>query len=264
MSAVPHADPILLREERDGICTLTMNRPQQMNLLTSAMLSALQSSFEEISSNSGIRVVILAAAGKGFCAGHDLKEIRALKELPKIEQLFGQCSRMMQAITALPQPVIARVQGAAAAAGCQLVAQCDLAVASEAAKFTTPGVTWGFFCSTPGVAVGRNLLRKRAMEMLLTGDAIDARTALEWGLVNKVVPADRLEDTTLEFARRIAEKPPGTVAAGKRAFYQQMDLGVQKAYDLASGVISASFAHQEGREGMEAFIEKRDPPGRKR
>ena len=183
-----------------------MNRPAQMNLLTSEMLSALQSSFEEISKDDKVRVVILAAAGKGFCAGHDLKEIRALQELPKIEQLFGQCSRMMQAITALPQPVIARVQGAAAAAGCQLVAQCDLAVASEAAKFTTPGVTWGFFCSTPGVAVGRNISRKRAMEMLLTGELIDAHKALEWGLVNRVVPADQLERETLQLARQIAEK----------------------------------------------------------
>jgi enoyl-CoA hydratase/carnithine racemase len=171
---------------------------------------------------------------------------------------------MMQAITALPQPVIARVQGAAAAAGCQLVAQCDLAVASEQAKFATPGVTWGFFCSTPGVAVGRNLLRKRAMEMLLTGEPVDAHKALEWGLVNQVVPAEALESATLALARKIAEKPPATVAAGKRAFYAQMDLGVDKAYELASGVISASFAHAEGREGMDAFIEKRDPPGRKR
>jgi enoyl-CoA hydratase/carnithine racemase len=265
MSAVPQADsPILLREEHDGICTLTLNRPQQMNLLTGEMLAALQDAFQDICSNREIRVVILAAAGKGFCAGHDLKEIRALKELPRIEQLFGQCSRMMQAITALPQPVIARVQGAAAAAGCQLVAQCDLAVASEAAKFTTPGVTWGFFCSTPGVAVGRNLLRKRAMEMLLTGDVIDARKALDWGLVNRVVPSQDLESETEKLARQIAEKPPATVAAGKRAFYAQMDLGVQRAYELASGVISASFAHEEGREGMDAFIDKRDPPGKKR
>jgi enoyl-CoA hydratase/carnithine racemase len=264
MSAVPQAEPLLLREERDGICTLTLNRPQQMNLLTTEMLAALQSSFEEISSNPEVRVVILAANGKGFCAGHDLKEIRALKELPRIERLFAQCSRMMQAITALPQPVIARVQGAAAAAGCQLVAQCDLAVASEAAKFTTPGVTWGFFCSTPGVAVGRNLQRKRAMEMLLTGEVIDARTAMEWGLVNRVVSHDQLASETQMLARKIAEKPPATVAAGKRAFYQQMDLGVQQAYELASGVISASFAHQEGREGMDAFIDKREPPGKKR
>jgi enoyl-CoA hydratase/carnithine racemase len=261
MSAVPQSDqPILLREDRDGICTLIMNRPQQMNLLTAEMLSALQDAFNSIADDKKVRVVILGAAGKGFCAGHDLKEIRDLKELARIEALFGQCSRMMQTITALPQPVIARVQGAAAAAGCQLVAQCDLAIASEAAKFTTPGVTWGFFCSTPGVAVGRNLLRKRAMEMLLTGDMIDAHQALEWGLVNRVVATDQLDATTLELARKIAEKPPATVAAGKRAFYQQMDLGADKAYALASGVISSSFAHDEGRAGMDAFIEKRPPP----
>ncbi len=170
MSAVPRTDQsILLREDRDGICTLTMNRPQQMNLLTGEMLEALQEAFDSLINDKRARVVILAASGKGFCAGHDLKEIRALREQPKIEELFGRCSRMMQTIPALPQPVIARVQGAAAAAGCQLVAQCDLAVASEAARFVTSGVTWGFFCSTPGVAVGRNLSRKHAMEMLVTG-----------------------------------------------------------------------------------------------
>ena len=260
MSAVPKCEQMLLREESGGVCTLTMNRPAQMNLLTGEMLAALQSAFDSMREDSNIRVVILAAAGKGFCAGHDLKEIRALKDLPKIEQLFGQCSRMMQTITALPQPVIARVQGAAAAAGCQLVAQCDLAVASEAARFATPGVTWGFFCSTPGVAVGRNISRKRAMEMLLTGDLIDAHKALEWGLVNRVVAAASLEEETRKLARQIAEKPPATTAAGKRAFYQQMDLGIAKAYDLASQVISSSFAHAEGREGMDAFIDKRAPP----
>jgi len=249
-----------LRADSAGICTLTMNRPAQMNLLTSEMLAALQAAFDALREDSKIRVVILAAEGKGFCAGHDLKEIRGLKELPKIEQLFGQCSRMMQTITALPQPVIARVQGAAAAAGCQLVAQCDLAVASEAARFTTPGVTWGFFCSTPGVAVGRNISRKRAMEMLLTGDLVDAHKALEWGLVNRVVAAASLEEETRKLARQIAEKPPATTAAGKRAFYQQMDLGVATAYDLASQVISSSFAHAEGRAGMDAFIDKRPPP----
>jgi len=264
MSAVPRsADPsILLREDRDGICILTMNRPQQMNLLTGEMLEALQEALDSLFLDKKAHVVILAAAGKGFCAGHDLKEIRALKEQPGIEELFARCSRMMQTISALPQPVIARVQGAAAAAGCQLVAQCDLAVASEAAKFTTPGVTWGFFCSTPGVAVGRNLQRKHAMEMLLTGDVIGAQKALEWGLVNKVVPADKLEEETEKLARLIAEKPPATIAAGKRAFYQQMDLGVAKAYELASQVISASFAHDEGRAGMDAFIDKRPPPKR--
>jgi enoyl-CoA hydratase/carnithine racemase len=265
MSAVPQADPpLVLREEREGICTLTLNRPRQMNLLTSEMLAALQAEFDRLRNDSQTRVIILAATGKGFCAGHDVKEIRALKEQPEIEQLFAQCSRMMQTITALAQPVIARVQGVAAAAGCQLVAQCDLALASETAQFTTPGVTWGFFCSTPGVAVGRNLLRKRAMEMLLTGDLVDARKALEWGLVNQVVSPEALETATLDLARKIADKPPATVAAGKRAFYAQMDLGAAQAYELASRVISASFAHPEGREGMDAFVEKREPPGSKR
>src|SRR6185369_6200258 len=187
MSAVPRSDqPVLLREDRGGICTLTLNRPQQMNLLTGEMLSALQKEFDSFKSDKKVRVVVLAAAGKGFCAGHDLKEIKALKDLTKIEALFNQCSRMMQTIPVLPQPVIAKVQ-AAAAAGCQLVAQCDLAIAADVAKFVTSGVNWGFFCSTPGVAVGRNLSRKHAMEMLLTGEAIDARRALEWGLINSVV-----------------------------------------------------------------------------
>jgi len=261
MSAVPQSEePLVLREERDGVCTLTLNRPQQMNLLTSDMISALQKEFDALKSDSKARVVILAAQGKGFCAGHDLKEIRALKELPKIEALFAQCSRMMQTIPALPQPVIARVQGAAAAAGCQLVAQCDLAVASDGAKFVTSGVTWGFFCSTPGVAIGRNLQRKHAMELLLTGDPIDARRAMEFGLVNKVVSPEQLEAETWNLAKKIAEKPPATVAAGKRGFYQQMDLSLAKAYELAGGVISASFAHAEGRAGMDAFIDKKPPP----
>jgi enoyl-CoA hydratase/carnithine racemase len=261
MSAVPKADqPILLREDRDGVCTLTMNRPQQMNLLTGEMLSALQREFDSFKNDKRVRVVVLAGAGKGFCAGHDLKEIKALKELPKIEALFNQCSRMMQTIPTLPQPVIAKVQGAAAAAGCQLVAQCDLAIAADVAKFVTSGVNWGFFCSTPGVAVGRNLSRKHAMEMLLTGEAIGANKALEWGLVNKVVAAADLDSEVQKLASLLAAKPPATVAAGKRAFYQQMDLGLAKAYELASGVIASSFAHEEGRAGMDAFIEKRPPP----
>jgi len=222
MSAVPQAEqPILLREDRDGICTLTMNRPQQLNLLTSEMLCALQEAFDSFKNDKKTRVVVLAGAGKGFCAGHDLKEIKALKELPKIEALFGQCSRMMQSIPALPQPVIARVQG---------------------------------------VAVGRNLQRKHAMEMLLTGEPISATRALEWGLVNKVVPLDQLDAEVQKLASTLAAKPPATVAAGKRAFYQQMDLGLEQAYALASGVIAGSFAHEEGRSGMDAFIDKRPPP----
>ena len=261
MSANPRAqESILLREDRDGICTLTMNRPAQLNLLTTEMLEALQEAFDAIAQDKRVRVVVLAANGKGFCAGHDVKEIRALKDQPKIEELFGRCSRMMQTITALPQPVIARVQGVAAAAGCQLVAQCDLAVASEVARFTTPGVTWGFFCSTPGVAVSRNISRKRAMEMLLTGEQVDAQIALQWGLVNRAVPAASLVAETEKLAREIADKPPQQIAAGKRAFYQQLDLGAAKAYALASGVISGAFAEDEGRRGMDAFIEKRPPP----
>lgn len=264
MSAVPkNEQPVLLREDRGGVATLTMNRPEQMNLLTGEMLAALQAAFDAIAQDANVRVVVLAGAGKGFCAGHDLKEIRALKELPRIEQLFATCSRMMATIPNLPQPVIARVQGAAAAAGCQLVAQCDLAVASEAAKFVTSGVSWGFFCSTPGVAVGRNLLRKHALEMLLTGDVVGPQQALQWGLVNKVVPATELDAAVAALAAKLAEKPPATVAAGKRAFYQQMDMGLEKAYELAGRVIASSFAHAEGREGMEAFIEKRKPDWKK-
>lgn len=260
MSAVPQADqPLLLREDRDGICTLTLNRPQQMNLLTEEMLDALQAAFHEIARSKDIRVVILAASGKGYCAGHDLKEIRELREQPKIAELFAKCSALMMSIQGLPQPVIAKVQGAAAAAGAQLVAQCDLAVASAAAKFVTSGVSWGFFCSTPGVAIGRNLQRKRAMEMLLTGEPISAQRALEWGLVNRVVAADALDSETLALAKTIASKPPATTAAGKRAFYLQMDMDLTRAYALAGEVIASSFAHDEGREGMAAFIEKRPP-----
>jgi enoyl-CoA hydratase/carnithine racemase len=265
MSAVPGNAPqaspsVLLREDRGGIATLTLNRPAQMNLLTLEMLGALQSAFDAVAKDESVRVVVLAAAGKGFCAGHDLKEIQGLGTPGKIAALFETCNRMMLSIQRLPQPVIARVHGAAAAAGCQLVAQCDLAVASEAAKFTTPGVNWGFFCSTPGVPIGRNLLRKHAMEMLLTGDLVDAAKALEWGLVNKVVPAEGLDAAVAELAAKVAAKPRATIAAGKRAFYQQMDLGVAQAYELAGGVIAASFSHAEGQAGMAAFIEKRPPP----
>ena len=264
MSAVPKAgEPLVLRDEQDGIVTLTLNQPKQMNLLTSDMLGALQTSFDAIGKDRNIRVVILAAAGKGFCAGHDLKEIRALGEQAKIAGLFVQCSEMMMSIQKLPQPVIAKVQGPAAAAGCQLVAQCDLAVAVDTAQFVTSGVNWGFFCSAPGVAIGRNLQRKHAMEMLLTGEPISAARALEWGLVNRVVCAERLDSEVLQIAKTIASKPPSTVAAGKRAFYQQMDMDVARAYALAGEVIASDFAHPEGKEGMAAFIEKRPPDWKK-
>jgi enoyl-CoA hydratase/carnithine racemase len=261
MTEIAQDEPLLRREDTAGVARLTMNRPGQMNLLTGAMLAALQEALDAIATDASVRVVVLAGAGKGFCAGHDLKEIRDLGEASRIEKMFAQCSRMMQSIQALPQPVIASVQGVAAAAGCQLVAQCDLAVASEAATFTTPGVTWGFFCSTPGVAVGRGLHRKHALEMLLTGEKIDARRAMEWGLVNRVVPAQDLDAETAALAGLLASKPAGTVAAGKRAFHRQMEMGIERAYELAGRVIAESFAEAEGREGMEAFIGKRPPPG---
>jgi enoyl-CoA hydratase/carnithine racemase len=265
MSAQPQtADPVLLRENRDGIATLTLNRPASYNLLTSKLIDALQAAFDSIEGDEAVRVVVLAATGKGFSAGHDLKEIRALGTQPNIEGLFRRCSRMMVTITRLPQPVIARVQGSAAAAGCQLVAQCDLAVASESARFAAPGVTWGFFCSTPGVAIGRNLARKHALEMLLTGELVDARRALEWGLVNRVVPADQLDDAVRALAAQIRSKPRNTIAAGKRAFYEQIEMGLERAYELAGHVIASSFAHEEGREGMDAFIEKRPPSWQER
>ena len=259
----PVLEPVLRREDGDGIATLTMNRPAQMNLLTAEMLNALESSFKEISQNKDIRVVVLAAAGKGFCAGHDLKEIRKQREQPKVAALFEQCSRMMMSIQNLPQPVIAKVQGAAAAAGCQLVAQCDLAVAVDTAKFVTSGVNFGFFCSTPGVAIGRNLQRKHAMEMLLTGEPINAQRAMQWGLVNRVVPVDALDEEVFSLAKLIASKPPATVAAGKRGFYLQMDMSLPQAYAHAGQVISSDFAHPEGQEGMNAFIEKRPPHWKK-
>lgn len=258
----PAAGDVLLRSDADGIATLTLNRPDQMNLLTADMIGALQSAFDHIAADRSVRVVVLAAVGKSFSAGHDLKEIRALGEQASIERLFAACSRMMQTIVELPQPVIARVQGVAAAAGCQLVAQCDLAVASESARFATPGVSWGFFCSTPAVPLARSIARKHAMEMLLTGDMIDATTALAWGLVNDVVADENLDAAVGALARKIVAKPSATVAAGKRAFYRQLDLDVPRAYELAAKTIAESFAHAEGREGMDAFIEKRSPKWR--
>lgn len=258
--AAPCPDPpVLLRDDCAGVATLTLNRPAQFNLLTSEMLAALQAALDAIAQDASVRVVVLAGAGKGFCAGHDLKEIRALGTQQRIGELFERCNRMMLSITRLPQPVIARIHGAAAAAGCQIVAQCDLAIASDAAKFATPGVNWGFFCSTPGVAVGRNLQRKHAMEMLLTGEVISAAKALDWGLVNQVVEPALLDAAVEALARKVVSQPPSTIAAGKRTFYQQMDLGVEQAYQLAAGVIASSFAHAEGKEGMQAFIDKRAP-----
>src|SRR6187549_3538155 len=219
MSAPAHqVETPLLVEVADGIATVTLNRPGQFNALSSALISELQSAFDRIAADPGVRVVVLAASGRGFCAGHDLKEVRAMADVPEVESLFARCSRMMLTITRLPQPVIAKVHGLATAAGCQLVATCDLAVASEAATFATPGVNIGAFCATPGVALGRTVGRKHAMEMLLTGEAISANHAREIGLVNRVAAPEALDAEVESLARLIASKSPSAIATGKQVF----------------------------------------------
>ena len=254
------SEPMLLESLDGGVRRLVLNRPAARNALSVGLMSALQQALGRTAAERECRVVVIAGAGPAFCAGHDLRELRADPSRAAYERVFAQCSDLMQQIVALPKPVIAEVHGIATAAGCQLVATCDLAVAAEDARFATPGVNIGLFCSTPMVALTRAVGRKAAMEMLLTGDLVDAQKALDWGLVNQVVPAAELEQATAALAAKIAEKPPVTVATGKRAFYDQMELGAARAYELASCAISASFAHDEGRQGMDAFLEKRKPP----
>jgi enoyl-CoA hydratase/carnithine racemase len=249
--------PVLLREDQDGITTLTLNRPKQYNALSEAMLAALQAELDKIAQNESVRVVVLAAAGKAFCAGHDLKEMRSKPDQAYYNDLFKQCSRMMLSINRLPQPVIAKIQGLATAAGCQLVATCDLAVAVESARFATSGINVGLFCSTPAVAVSRNLPRKQALEMLLTGDFIDAQTALQWGLVNRVVPAEELDTAVEALARTIASKSAVAVKTGKQMFYRQLGLGLAEAYDYAAEVMACDMMSEDATEGIDAFIQKR-------
>jgi enoyl-CoA hydratase/carnithine racemase len=262
--ATAPAAPVLLRQDDAGITTLTLNRPGQFNALNGELLGALQAELERIETDPAVRVVILAGSGKAFCPGHDLKEMRGNHNREFIEGLFRQCSRMMLTLSRIPQPVIARVHGIATAAGCQLVAQCDLAVAAADARFATSGINVGLFCATPGVPLSRNLSRKRAMEMLLTGDFIDAATALQWGLVNRVVPAAGLDAAVAELARKIRSKTPVAVAAGKRTFYRQLDLGIEKAYELASETMACNMMAEDAREGIDAFMQKRPPVWRGR
>jgi enoyl-CoA hydratase/carnithine racemase len=258
-------EPILLRQDGDdGIATLTLNRPKQWNALSGALVEALQAAWDAIGADPAVRAVVLAGNGRGFCSGHDLKEIRQRASERAIEELFRQCSRMMMTIATLPQPVIARVHGTATAAGCQLVAACDLAVASTEARFATPGVNIGAFCATPAVALGRNVSRKHALEMLLTGETIDAARAERIGLVNRVVAPEALEAETDALAQRIASRSPSTIASGKKMFYRQLELGTADAYALAGGVIAHDFAGDDGREGVAAFLEKRAPAWRER
>ncbi len=257
--ADPIATQVLVREDEGAIVTLTLNRPEHFNALSGELLGALQSALDDIARDRAVRVVIIAARGKGFCAGHDLREIKALATKPAIEALFLECSRMMMTLARLPVPVIAAVHGIATAAGCQLVASCDLAVASSSARFATPGVNIGAFCATPSVALGRAVQRKHAMEMLLTGEMISAERAREIGLVNTVVAPDALPGEVRRLAGLLAGKSRQALATGKRMFYDQLELGIDDAYALASSAIAADLASPEGREGVDAFLEKRAP-----
>ena len=250
--------PYLILEEDAGIATVTMNRGDKRNPLSTAMMSALIDSFEQLGERREIRVVILAGAGPAFSAGHDLSEMRE-RELDFYRHEFDLCARLMQTVQAIAQPVIARVHGVATAAGCQLVATCDLAIASEQARFATPGVKIGLFCSTPMVALSRAIGRKRAMEMLLSGQPIDAQTAAAWGLVNRVAADSELVAQTRQFAMLIADASPLTVAIGKHAFYAQIDLNQAGAYDYTKEVMSQNAMAADAQEGIGAFLEKRKP-----
>ncbi len=252
-------DATLLRQDQAGITTLTLNRPRQYNALSNALLDALLLELNKIADDKSVRVIVIAGAGKAFCAGHDLKEMRANYDLGAAETLFKKCSEVMTKLTQLPQPVIAKVHGMATAAGCQLVAQCDLALCSDNASFATSGVNLGLFCSTPGVALARNLPRKQAMEMLLTGDFIAAQTALQRGLVNRVVAIEKLDAAIYELAQSILAKPADVIALGKKLFYEQIELGLSAAYDKASKVMACNFMLPEAAEGVDAFMQKRKP-----
>ncbi len=251
----------VLQATRDtrGVLTLTLNDPARFNALGSEMLAALQQALDGAGRDESVRVVVLAAAGKAFCAGHNLKDMAANPDLAYYQKLFAQCSRMMLTIHKLSVPVIARVQGMATAAGCQLVAQCDLAVAADAASFATSGIHYGLFCATPSVPLVRNVPAKRAMEMLLTGDFIDAPTALAQGLVNRVVPADALDAEVEKLVLSILQKPRVAVAMGKALVYQQRELGIDAAYQLAGQAMATNMMDEAAQEGARAFAEKRQP-----
>lgn len=242
-----------------GVVVLTLNRPDAFNALSEDMLSALQAEFDQLAKDQTARVVIIAANGRAFCAGHDLKEMRAEPSTEYYQKLFTTCSQLMVSLQKLPQPVIAQVHGTATAAGCQLVAMCDLAVAATPAKFAVSGVTLGLFCSTPAVAISRNLPRKRAMQLLLTGDFIDAHTAMSYGLVNEVVEPQELEQTTLALAKKILSKPPAAVSLGKQLFYKQIETSLENAYELASQTMACNMMDPDALEGIQAFIDKRPP-----
>jgi enoyl-CoA hydratase/carnithine racemase len=255
-----HTEALVLKQQdARGVVTLTLNRPQAFNALSEALLRALQDALDEVAADDTARVVVMAAAGKAFCAGHDLKEMRAEPSQAYYEALFAQCGRLMMTIQQLPVPVIARVQGMATAAGCQLVAQCDLAVAVKDARFAVSGVNLGLFCSTPSVALSRNLGRKAAFEMLVTGDFISAEEAQAQGLVNRVVDADLLDAEVERLVSRIVSKPRVALALGKGLFYRQLEGGIQAAYEDAAQTMACNMMDGSALEGVQAFIDKRPP-----
>ncbi|WP_227687875.1 enoyl-CoA hydratase [Psychrobacter immobilis] len=253
-------EPLVIREKNNdssGVVTLILNRLKQFNALSVELLSAIQTELDSIAQDSNIQIVIIAANGKAFCAGHNLKEMRENTDEAFHRALFQQCSRMMLAINDMPQVVIAKVQGIATAAGCQLVAACDLAVASDNAKFATSGINVGLFCSTPAVAISRNLSRKQAFEMLITGEFIDAHTALQYGLLNRVVPVDQLDQALQSLINAITAKSSIAVRTGKNMFYKQLDMPLADAYEYASEVMTCNMMAEDVSEGIDAFIEKR-------
>jgi enoyl-CoA hydratase/carnithine racemase len=250
---------VLKQQDARGVVTLTLNRPQAFNALNVGLLDALQAALDAVATDASARVVVIAAAGKAFCAGHDLKEMRAEPSQAYYEALFAQCGRMMMSVQELPVPVIARVHGMATAAGCQLVAMCDLAVATQEARFAVSGVNLGLFCSTPSVALTRNLGRKAAFEMLVTGDFISAADALAQGLVNRVVEAGQLDAEVEQLVSRIVSKPRVAVALGKGLFYRQLETGIQAAYDDAAQTMACNMMEASALEGVQAFIDKRPP-----
>ncbi len=261
MSAVPESgsDAVLLRDDAERVATLTLNRPGQFNSLSQALLGRLQDELDAIARDSSIRAVVISGAGRAFCAGHDLKEMRGNHGKEYMQALFRQCGRVMTTLTEMPQPVIARVHGIATAAGCQLVAMCDLAVAAAEARFAVSGINVGLFCSTPAVALSRNMGRKAAMEMLLTGDFIDAGEALRRGLVNRVVAAPELDAEVKRLTDSICAKSSVAVAMGKRMFYRQLEMGLAGAYQLASETMACNMMAEDAGEGIDAFMAKRKP-----
>ncbi|MDP2171123.1 MAG: enoyl-CoA hydratase [Rhodocyclaceae bacterium] len=250
-------EPILLRADHDGVVTLTLHRPTQFNALSTELLTELQTELEKVGADRTARVLVIAGAGKAFCAGHDLKQMRANHDKAYMQQLFKQCGRVMTLLTELPQPVIARVHGVATAAGCQLVASCDLAVAADVAKFAVSGINVGLFCSTPAVALARNMGRKPALEMLLTGEFIDAAEAQRRGLVNRVVPAEQLDAAVKLLTDSICAKSADAIAMGKQLFYRQIEMGLAGAYQLAAETMACNMMTKDAVAGIDGFMNKR-------